>query len=183
MASSRKPGVRRLREPPGADSKHDKTQKSKWPPVPAPLMDMVFNLLYEHGYSKAGEYVRAETEIREKAGASAIPCSWTQAAKNYPSLVQVFNEWQAQHPDIKHDAPLKAEKMVKSEGNKGSNAEGNAHTEIDQGEERATTRAAALPKARITMNPVTRMIHLVLKIPKHPQPSPRSMEPRRKSPP
>src|ERR1700761_6874400 len=74
-------------------------QSKKWPTVPAPLMEMIFNFCYEHGFSKAGHHIRLETQRREKTSDYDQPCSWTNASLGFPSVVEMFNEWQSSHRD------------------------------------------------------------------------------------
>jgi hypothetical protein len=89
------------------------SKSQKWPEVPAPLTELIFNFCYEHGYREAGHHIRVETQKREKTGGYDESCSWTNASENYPSIVEIFNEWQSGHPDIRSSKhKITAEKAV-----------------------------------------------------------------------
>jgi len=57
-------------------------------------MELVSTFLEEHGYRKAHQDVRVETQKREALDEHTKPASWMGASGGYPRLVTLFEEWQ-----------------------------------------------------------------------------------------
>lgn len=95
-----------------------KTERAaKYASVPAPLMELVSTFLKEHGYEKAHQDVRDETQRREALEGSTKPASWKGASTGYPKLVTLFEDWQEDR-DLDNELPSTAKASFGKDGEK-----------------------------------------------------------------
>jgi hypothetical protein len=112
LVTSKKPGVRGASNKPRNDRNYDKANilmplesiKPRKPHSPPALVDLVVKWCQANGYTHAVDTITTESQKRIKG-----QCSWTDAGKKYPSLLEIFSDWNKMHPDIQ-------ESLLVSEG-------------------------------------------------------------------